>query len=169
MNMKFVFNQKGFLLLEHLIAIAIMGIISISFLSVMQVISSYAADQNTLTMHEVNTVAVRLQNEVRFADFFITSPGRLDVHFANSNDVINFFVLNNRLVRRVNGLGGEVVVHNVTSMDVLALADNSVRIVLHCLAGQEFSFSLSILQLNIYFVAEEKYDEEGDDYEYLEE
>ena len=160
--MKFVFNQKGFLLLEHLIAIAIMGIISVGFFAVMQVISSYSVNQNTITMHEINSIAVRLQNEMRFADTLMTSDGRLDVHFANSDDVVSFFILNDRLVRRVNDRGGEILIYHVASMEVIATGDYSVRIILTCLSGNAFSFSLSMLQLNIDFPDEEEIELEED-------
>lgn len=165
MNMKFASNQKGFLLLEHLIAIAIMGILGIGFLGIMQVITVYTVDQNVLTMHEVNTIAVRLQNEARFADFLVASSGQLDLHFSDSNEVVNFFVLNDRLVRRVNGLGGEILIYNIASMDVIAFDPYTVRVVLKCLSGESFSFSLTTLQLNIDFFEEEIEDE----YKYLEE
>jgi len=161
--MKFVSNQKGFLLLEHLISIAITGIISIAFLSVMQVISGYAASQNALAMHEVNTIAIRIQNETRFADFLTASPGRFDVHFENSSEIVSFFVLNERLVRRVNERGGEILIYNIASMDVVAFGSGAVRVILKCSNGSEFSFSLSVLQLNI------RFDEEVTLDEYLEE
>jgi len=151
---KFVFNQKGFLLLEHLIAIAIMGIISVAFLSVMQVISGYTVNQNALTMHEVNTIAIRLQNEVRFAESFSANSGRLDVYWHDSDDIVNIFVLNDRLVRRVNGVGGEVLIYNIASMEVVALSSNVVRVVLRCMNGNDFSFILSTLQLKVEFVTE---------------
>ena len=160
--MKFVYNEKGFLLLEHLIAVAILGIISVGILSVMQVVSSYAVDQTALTMHEVNTVAIRIKNEVRFADAFITSDGRLDVHFANSEDVVSFLILNDRLVRRVNDRGGEILVYNVARMEVYEISANTVRVVLTCLMGNEFAFSLSTLQLNIDFPDEEAIESEED-------
>ena len=162
MSMKFVFNQKGFLLLEHLIAIAITGIISIAFLSVMQVISGYTVDQNALTMHEVNTVAVRIQNEIRFADLLTVSTGRLELHFERSNEIISFFILNDRLVRRVNGRGGEVLIYSIASMDVVSFGAGAVRVELRCLSGDTFSFSVSKLQLDIDFAMEEI----EDDYEY---
>jgi len=159
---KFVFNQKGFLLLEHLIAIAIMGIISIGFLTIMQVISSYVVRQNALTMHEANTVAIRIQNEIRFADFLTASPGQLDAHFQDANEIVSFFVLNDRLVRRVNGRGGEILIYNLVSFDVVAFDSYAVRVGLRCSANHEFSFYLRTLQLNIdftHFIEEEIADE----------
>lgn len=160
MNAKYVYNQRGFLLLEHLISIAITGIISIAFLTIMQVIAGYTVNQNALTMQEVNTIAIRLQNEARFADALTVSAGRLDIHFNRTNQTVSFFVLNNNLVRRVDGLGGEILVYNVASLDVIAVDANQARLRLRCLAENEFAFYVSRLRLDIATFEEEFNDEE---------
>jgi len=160
MREPFVFNERGFLLLEHLIAIAMMGILSFTFLVLMQVVSNYTTDQTVLTMHEVNTLAIRLQNEIRTADFLTVSGGQLAAHFENEGNIVRFLVQNNRLVRQVNGRGGEILVYNVAAIELLLFDEHSVRLSLRSLDGDVFQFYLEIVTVEIYFPEVEVEEEE---------
>jgi len=150
MKEPFVYNEKGFLLLEHLIAIVIMSILSLTFLVLMQVVSSYRPDQTALSMHEVNTLSIRLQNEIRSADFLTVSGGELLAHFENDGNIVSFFVQNNRFMRQVNGRGGEILVYNIAGMNVLLFDENSARITLNSLEGDAFQFYLRVVTIEIY-------------------
>lgn len=149
MKEPFVSNEKGFLLLEHLIAIVIMGILSLTFLALMQVVSNYKEEQTTLTMHEVNTIAIRLQNEIRSADFLTATQGQLSAHFESENNIVNFFVQNNRLMRQVNGRGGEILVYNISEMSTLLFNEHSVSISLKSLDDNLFQFYLQVVNIAI--------------------
>ena len=142
-------NEKGFLLLEHLISIVIMGVLSITFLSLMQVTSVYTANQTSLTMHEVNSLAIRLQNEIRFADSLTVADGRLFAHFIGEGNVVSFSAQNNRLVRQVEGRGGEILVYNLSGMDVVLFDDHSARVSLISFDGDVFQFYLSTLHMEV--------------------
>ena len=137
-------NERGFLLLEHLISILIVGILSVAFLSLMQVVRVYTVDQTALTMHEVNTLAIRLQNEVRFADSLKAADGQLFVHFNEAGNVVSFSAQNDRLVRQVDGRGGEIMVYNLAKMEVFLFDDQSARISLVSFDGNVFQFYLEI-------------------------
>jgi len=141
-------NEKGFLLLEHLISIIIVGILSIAFLSLMQVVRVYTVDQTALTMHEVNTLAIRLQNEIRLAESLSAADGQLLTHFTDGR-VVSFSAQNDRLVRQVDGLGGEIMVYNLADMDVILFDNQSVRVSLRSFDGEVFQFYLRILQSEV--------------------
>jgi len=141
-------NEKGFLLLEHLISIVVVGILSLAFLSLMQVVRVYTVDQTALTMHEVNTLAIRLQNEIRFAESLSAADGQLFAHFADGR-VVSFSARNDRLVRQVDGQGGEIMVYNLAGMDVVLFGSQSVRVSLRSFDGDVFQFYLQILQMNV--------------------
>lgn len=159
MRESFVYNEKGFLLLEHLISIVIMGVLSLAFLYLMQVVSAYTVDQTSLTMHEVNSLAIRLQNEIKFAEFLTVADGQLLAHFTREGDIVSFSAQNNRLVRQVNGRGGEILVYNLSGMDIDLFDDQSARLSLRSFDGDVFQFYLFVLSIDVDRVEIE----EGDD------
>jgi len=159
---RFVSNEKGFLLLEHLIAVVIMGILSITFLALMQVVASYRADQTALTMHEINTLAIRLQNEIRSANSLTSSTGQLTAGFADGS-FVSFQMQNNRLTRQVNDRGGEILVYNIANMEVHLFDERSARLSLTSFDNELFQFYLHALVFELYFPADE--DDENDDEE----
>lgn len=163
MREPFVYNEKGFLLLEHLIAMVIMSVLSLTFLYLMQVVSTYATSQTSLTMHEVNSLAIRLQNEIKSAEFLTVSDGKLLAHFTREGNVVSFSAQNNRLVRQVNGRGGEILVYHLSGMDVILFDHQSARLSMKSFDGDVFPFYLSILQIEVDCL--EKIEEEADRYD----
>ena len=149
----FAYNEKGFLLLEHLISIVIMGILSIVFLYLMQIVSVYTVDQTSLTMHEVNSLAIRLQNEIRFASSLTSTDTQLFANFTREGNVVSFSAQNNRLVRQVNGRGGEILLYNLFGMDIELFDNQSARISLVSAEGEVFQFYLRVLQIEFERVA----------------
>ena len=162
MNTSFVYNEKGFLLLEHLISLVIMSILNITFLTLMQVVSVYTVSQTSLTMHEVNSLAIRLQNEIQHADSLTATDGRLLAHFTREGDVVSFTAQNNRLVRQVNGRGGEIMVYNLSGMNVSLFDSRSARVSLRSFDGDVFQFYLQLLhvEVNLPEIWEENINEE---------
>ena len=142
-------NEKGFLLLEHLISILIVGILSIAFLSLMQVVQVYTVDQTSLTMHEVNTLAIRMQNEIRNARSLTAADGQLFAHFNGDENVVSFSAQNNRLVRQVDGRGGEIMVYNLADMHVVLFDNQSARVSLISFDGDVFQFYLEVLSIEV--------------------
>ncbi|MCL1989336.1 MAG: hypothetical protein FWG67_00440 [Defluviitaleaceae bacterium] len=161
MREPFVYNEKGFLLLEHLISLVIIGMLSFAFLALMQVVSVYTVDQTALTMHEVNTLAVRLQNEIRSADFLTVSEGHLRAHFENDGNVVRFLAQHHRFMRQVNGRGGEILVYNISGADVFLFDHQSARLSLRSFDGDVFQFYLSTLSIGINEIHVLEIDNEG--------
>jgi len=149
MSEKFAYNEKGFLLLEHLIAIVIMGVLSITFLHLMQLIAVYTVDQTALTMHEVNTIAIRMQNEVRQASFLTTVDGGLFLHFPEEERVVSFLIVNNRLGRRVNGAGGDILIYNLPQMAVTLFDSHAATVTLTAFSGEVFEFYVFIPHMEV--------------------
>ena len=145
----FVCNEKGFLLLEHLISMVIMGFLSIAFLSLMQVVSIYSVSQTSLTMHGANSLAIRLQNEIQFADSLKIADGQLLVHFPGERGVVSFFAQNNRLIRQVDGRGGEIMIYNVARMNVILVDNRSARVSLTSTDGDVYQFHLQVLHMEV--------------------
>jgi len=142
-------NEKGFLLLEHLIAIAIMSLLSVAFFTLMQIVSIYTVDQTSLAMHEVNSLAIRLQSEIQHAERLTVADGRLMAHFTRDGDVVSFTAQNNRLVRQVNGRGGEIMVYHLAGMNVVLFDHQSARVTLSSLDGDSFQFYIQLLHVEV--------------------
>lgn len=151
MNERFVYNERGFLLLEHILSLVIVGILSWAMIALLQVISVYHANQNALTQHEVNTLSVRLQNEVQFATSLSATENHLQVYFSQTGDVVSFVVRNGRLIRQVNGSGGEVLVYHLQGLDVTLFSDQAARLELVSIENQSFNVYVSTLRLDLDF------------------
>lgn len=149
MKGRFVYNEKGFLLLEHLLALAIIGILSIVLVYLLQVISVYHIDQNALTHHEINTLGLRLQNEVQFATSVSAAPNQFLIHFDHNDEVVSFSVRNDRLLRQVNGTGGEIATYHIRSLDVTLFGDQAARLQLTSLEGERFNIYVSTLRFYV--------------------
>ena len=146
---RFAYDERGFLLVEHLISMVIVGILSIVLLYLMQIISIYRHDYNALTQHEVNTIALRLRNEINFATTLSVGNNELFVYFAETEETVSFSARNNRMLRQVNGVGGEIVTYNLQRMDVKLLSDQAARLRLVSIEGDVFYIYVSILSLDI--------------------
>ena len=160
---KFVYNERGFLLIEHLISVVIVGMLSIVLLYLMQIISIYRRDYNALTQHEVNTIGLRLQNEINYASYLSAGYNQLLVYFAETGDTVSFSVRNNRMLRQVNGLGGEIVTYHVQSMEVVLLTDYAARLRLISAEAGVFDIYVSALSLDVAIVFTQEQENTEDD------
>lgn len=158
-------DERGFLLIEHLISVVIVGILSVVLLYLMQIISVYRRDYNALTQHEVNTIGLRLQNEINFATALSAGDNQLLVYFAETGDTVSFSARNNRMLRQVNGGGGEIVTYNLRSMEVQLFSDQAARLRLMSLEADVFYIYVSILSLDVSIAQvadEENVEDDGD-------
>ena len=163
MKEKFVYDERGFLLVEHLIAVVIVGILSVVLLSLMQVITAYRNDYRALTQHEVNTISLRLQNEINFATTLSADDHQLFVYFAKTGHTVSFSARNNRMLRQVNGVGGEIVTYHLRSLDVSLFSDQAARLRLTSLEGDVFEIDVSILSLDVEIVRMTDEEDGGDE------
>lgn len=149
MKKPFVYNEKGYLLLEHLLAMFVVGILVLTFVPLLTVITTYESDVNALTMHEVNTLAIRLQNEVRGGSHLKPRANGISVYFAPEGTTVSFFVQNNRLMRQVDGRGGEILHYHIRHLDASLATDTNATLALTSLTGEVFAFGLHIFDLTI--------------------
>jgi len=149
MNERFAYNEEGFLLLEHILSLVVVGVLSLALIALLQVVSAYRANQDVLTQHEVNTLGVRLQNEAQFATSISTAENQVLFHFKQSGDVVSFMMRNGRLVRQVNGSGGEIASYDVERLEVTLFGDQSARLQLRSRSGEMFNIYVSILRFDV--------------------
>ena len=140
-------DERGFLLVEHLISVVIVGIVSVVLLYLMQIISVYRSDYNILTQHEVNTIGLRLQQEIKFATSLSVRGNQLLVHFAEVGETVSFTARNNRLLRQMNRRGGEIVSYHVSQLEIQLFSDQAARLRLISHQGEVFDIYVSILNL----------------------
>ena len=147
MRKQYVFDQKGFLLVEHLISVIIVAILSIVIVYLLQVFSMYHINLNSLSHQEVHTLATRLRNEVRKADFLSSGNNQLRLYFNDTERIVTFSARNGRMLRQVNGSGGEIATYNLYSMDVYLINDQAANLRLISLEGDIFYIYVTILRL----------------------
>ena len=92
-------NSKGFLLLEHLIALIITSLLLITLLSLIQVTKLYASNTDAVLLNELEALATQIQIEARLSLYF-SSPNHqiLNLHQSNG-DTISYFISDERLMR----------------------------------------------------------------------
>lgn len=164
-NGRFAYDEQGFLLVEHLISVVIVGILSVVLLYLMQIISIYRHDYHVLTQHEVNTIGLRLQQEINFATTLSAGDNQLLVYFEETGDTVSFSARNNRMLRQVNGRGGEIVTYHLLQLEVHLFSDQAARLRLTSREGDVFEIYVSILNLDVSAVRvtdEEDGEDDGD-------
>ena len=122
MKWKFAYNKlndHGFILIEQLISLIIVGILSIIILVLFQTIVVFYDSDNTLTVQEVNTLTVRLQLESQRAATISVGDGSVHLHPHVGQNVVSYVVRNNRLIRQVNNAGGEILSYHVSHLSAV--------------------------------------------------
>ena len=142
MKKKYVFNQNGFLLLEHLIALFITALLSLLLVLLLQVVKNYQINPNQITHQEVETLATRLQKESRRLDYFSINQQRLLFHL-NDQSIISYHIQNNRLIRQRDGRGGEIALYHCKNLTIELLNEHSVLLELTSTHGDIFTIYLS--------------------------
>lgn len=120
MKKHFVYNlnSKGFLLLEHLITLLITSLLMMTLLSILQVTKSYTSNTDAVLLNELEALATQLQIESQFSlSFSSPYPHLLNLHKSNG-DTISYFISDERLMRQVNGKGGEVALYHCKTLTI---------------------------------------------------
>lgn len=141
MSKPFAYNQKGFVLIEHLIALFIAVILTATATHILQVIASYQVETHVLSQHEVQTLATRIQNEARWATSLSAHGQELRLHFDDST--VSFVMRNGRLLRQIDGLGGEVALYLAEDFRVVLLNNYSATLQFASISGEIFSVYIS--------------------------
>lgn len=122
---RFACNERGFLLMEHLLGLVITSILATTAVLLMQTLRTYQVNPVHLSQHEVETLATRLQIEAAFADS-LTARGNQIILEVDGNQV-SYLWNNQRISRQVNGRGGEIALYNVAEFRVFPGNDRSIR------------------------------------------
>lgn len=147
MKKRFVYSsQRGFLLIEHLIALMITGILTTVTLSLLHVIKGYTIEPTRLSQHEVETFTSHLQKEAQRAHSISINQQKLMLHFSDAS-VTSYFIQNNRLMRQANGKGGEIALYNCTRLEIEFVHDQSAHLKLTSNQNDTYDVYLSLLSL----------------------
>jgi len=149
MKKQYVYNQKGYLLIEHLMALFLTSILTAVIIALLQVLKSHHVEATQITQHEIETLTTRLNKEVRRASSISASQNRLILHFSDTTDKVSYHVQNNRLTRQINSLGGEIALYHCKKLTVELLNDHSVKLELISAFDDIFNIYLSTLTFPI--------------------
>ena len=131
MNVKCTYvyhNEKGFLLLEHLLCLIIVSLISLVLLQLLQTSISLTPSPNTYSQADIEAVASQLQEDANYkVRIYATNDSRLLLDALNQ-DTISYRVYRNQLIRQRNGVGHEILLYNCQSLDVIETTDYSATI-----------------------------------------
>ena len=148
MKKKYVYNQHGFLLLEYMITLFLTALLSLIIILLLHVVKSYEISPNRITHQEIESLATRLKKEVRLAESFSISDQRLLIRF-NNQPVVSYHVQNNRLIRQVNRVGGEIALYHCKRLNIELLNENSVKLEIISTFDETFLIYLSTLKLPV--------------------
>lgn len=139
-------NTKGFLLLEQLIALIVTSLLLITLLSLIQVTKLYASNTDAVLLNEMEALSTQLQIEAKSTLSFSSLDTKNLRMNKNNGDVVIYYISDNRLMRQVNGKGGEVALYHCSDLNVTLISDSAAEIQLQTPA-QTTSFYLSTFQL----------------------
>jgi len=143
-----VYNQKGFLLIEHIIVLFIISIVSLVLLATMQLIIGITRNPNYLTQHAVNTITLRIQSEAQNGNTLEPLSNGIRI-IMDEDTYVSFIIQNNRLIRRTHNGGQGILHYNVSTMEVEIIKPTLARITLTSTQNNQHTFHISILTLNI--------------------
>ena len=148
MKRNFVFNlsQHGFLLIEHLIATIITGSLILLTLSFIQVTKSYTSNLTVVSQNQIDILATQLQIESKTASYFkLSSPSELGIVLQTGTH-ISYRIQNQKLIRQVDGKGGEVALYHCDGLQAHLINEKAVELQLQT-STQNFKFYLTTLTL----------------------
>lgn len=114
-------NNQGYLLIEQLIALIITSLLITTLLSFIRVTKLYLSDTNKVLLNELEALHTQLQLEAKMAlSFSSPNSSTLRIHKQNG-EIISYFISDERLMRQVNGKGGEVALYHCESLTINAI------------------------------------------------
>ena len=152
-NSAYRLSSHGFLLIEHLFAIIITSILMIVLLSFIHLTKTYVSNYDLISQNQIDALATQLQIEAKVATRFATSNQKeFDVYLYDGS-LVTYRIQNQRLMRQVQGKGGEVALYHCQGLDVELLNDSSVYLHLRT-PGKNYRLYLTILSLPIPIILE---------------
>ncbi|MEC1522992.1 competence type IV pilus minor pilin ComGF [Neobacillus niacini] len=129
-------NEKAFTLLEVLFAFSIFMIIAFFMLPVLHIILDNNDSTGRLQDMEWDVFCSQIKKEIRISSKADVVSGRLVL--TNNNETINYEKYGSNIRRRVNSLGHEILLQNVSSVTFIRI-NNSVKIIVLDVWGKEYT------------------------------
>lgn len=158
-NKKFVYSlsNHGFLLVEHLIGLVITALLTLLILRLFPLIKTYQTDLDRVSHEEITTLRARLQKEAQHALRFDISGEKLTLYL-ESGKQSTYFISNHRLMRQVDGKGGEVALYHCDQLDITQHHDQSVTLTLRT-KNNSYSIYLTSHRFPLHPLNEDQVDE----------
>jgi type II secretory pathway pseudopilin PulG len=137
---KFVFEERGFLLVEYLLVLFVAGLLAMSTVGLLSTSLRYQVDPQQISAQEIGGLATRMQKEARNAREISVADNRLILLMSDGSEV-SYLLNNQRLFRRYNN-GGEVAAYQVEGMEAEVFNQYSVLIHLISVFGERFPIYL---------------------------
>lgn len=129
-------NESGFTLIEVLLALSILSVIVFYMGPIFQTVLNNQVSENALQAMEWEVFWMQMKKEIRVASKAEVVSGRLVL--TKDGETIYYEKYNSLLRRRVNSLGHEILLQNVSNYQVSVLP-NSVRVTVTDLNGKTYS------------------------------
>lgn len=147
-NSAYRLSSHGFLLVEHLFAIIITSILMTVLLSFIHLMKAYVSNDDLISQNQIDALATQLQIEAKVATRFASSNQKeLDIYLYDGS-LVTYRIQNQRLMRQVQGKGGEIALYHCQGLEVELLNNSSVYLHLQT-PGKNYRLYLTILSLPI--------------------
>lgn len=123
---KFVLANKGYTLLETLIGLIVLGVLMTLLLAMVQMMSKN--NINNYFNRNVSVIVTKLENDFIAAKSTTLDNGKLKIDQYSGDKKVTYKCQGKKLVRRVNGLGGETLIDNLDSCSISSINDKSYKI-----------------------------------------
>ena len=139
-------SNHGFLLIEHLLGLAITSILMLTLTQLLPMIDNYQSNLDKVTSQEISTLTTQLQKESQRAIYFSYRSPTFSVHLKDGS-IATYFISNHRLMRQINGKGGEVALYDCDKLTATIHHDQSATLTLTSSVGDVYSIYLSSILL----------------------
>ena len=123
---KFVLANKGYTLLETLVGLIVLGVLMTLLLAMVQMMNKN--NVNNYFNRNVSVIVTKLENDFIAAKSTSLEEGKLKMELYSGDKKVTYKCQGNKLVRRVNGLGGETLIDNLDSCSINSIDDKSYKI-----------------------------------------
>lgn len=148
MKKQFVYklNNRGYLLIEHLITLIITSLLITILLSFIQVTKLYLSNTNQVLLNELEALSTQLQLEAKVALSFSSPTSKTFRIHKRNGEIITYFISDERLMRQVDGKGGEVALYHCKGLNINSIEDHYASIELET-SGQGMTLYLHTFNL----------------------
>lgn len=105
-------------------------------------IDHFQTNLNQATSQELTALSTQLQKEAKTATHFSTDESTLQIHLANGT-VTSYNISNHRLMRQVDGKGGEVALYHCEKIDIMLHQPQCVTLKLYTSKDKTYDIYLS--------------------------